>query len=85
LPGRGWRAPPHGFDFHNPADIRRSRLYRLDVVSAEAAGRQPGAADLAVPVLAATPRIQDVPVYLEGVGSVRALNNVLVRAQVDGN
>jgi multidrug efflux system membrane fusion protein len=40
--------------------------------------------DLAVPVLAATPRIQDVPVYLEGVGSVRALNNVLVRAQVDG-
>ena len=40
--------------------------------------------DLAVPVLAATPRIQDVPVYLEGVGSVRALNNVLVRSQVDG-
>src|SRR6201991_4805305 len=40
--------------------------------------------DLAVPVLAASPRILDVPVYLDGVGSVRALNNVLVRAQVDG-
>src|SRR4051794_4459226 len=40
--------------------------------------------DLPVPVLAATPRVQDVPVYLEGVGSVRALNNVLVRSQVDG-
>ena len=40
--------------------------------------------DLAVPVLAATPRIQDVPVYLDGVGAVRALNNVLVRSQVDG-
>jgi multidrug efflux system membrane fusion protein len=40
--------------------------------------------DLAVPVLAATPRVQDVPVYLEGVGAVRALNNVLVRSQVDG-
>ncbi|ABD88108.1 efflux RND transporter periplasmic adaptor subunit [Rhodopseudomonas palustris] len=40
--------------------------------------------DLAVPVLAATPRVQDVPVYLDGVGSVRALNNVTVRAQVDG-
>jgi multidrug efflux system membrane fusion protein len=40
--------------------------------------------DLPVPVLAATPRVQDVPVYLEGVGSVRALNNVVVRAQVDG-
>jgi multidrug efflux system membrane fusion protein len=40
--------------------------------------------DLPVPVLAATPRIQDMPVYLDGVGSVRALNNVLVRSQVDG-
>jgi multidrug efflux system membrane fusion protein len=43
-----------------------------------------GPPDLPVPVLAATPRIQDVPVYLDGVGSVRALNNVLVRSQVDG-
>jgi multidrug efflux system membrane fusion protein len=40
--------------------------------------------DLPVPVLAAMPRIQDVPVYLDGVGAVRALNNVLVRPQVDG-
>ena len=38
----------------------------------------------AVPVLAATPRIEDVPVYLDGVGTVRALNTVTVRAQVDG-
>ena len=48
------------------------------------AANRGGRPDLAVPVLAATPRIQDVPVYLDGVGSVRALNNVLVRAQVDG-
>ena len=40
--------------------------------------------DLPVPVLAATPRVQDVPVYLDSVGSVRALNTVVVRAQVDG-
>ncbi|MDB5617427.1 efflux RND transporter periplasmic adaptor subunit [Tardiphaga sp.] len=40
--------------------------------------------DMTVPVLAATPKIQDVPVYLDGVGSVKALNNVTVRAQVDG-
>src|SRR3954462_627030 len=40
--------------------------------------------DLPVPVLAATPRILDVPVYLDGVGAVRALNNVTVRSQVDG-
>src|SRR5881394_4055500 len=43
-----------------------------------------GRPDLPVPVLAATPSIQDVPVYLDGVGAVRALNNVIVRSQVDG-
>ena len=50
----------------------------------QAANRNGLPKDLPVPVLAATPRIQDVPVYLDGVGSVRALNNVIVRAQVDG-
>lgn len=40
--------------------------------------------DLAVPVLAATPKVEDVPVYLDGVGMVRALNTVTVRTQVDG-
>ncbi|KIZ39525.1 MULTISPECIES: efflux RND transporter periplasmic adaptor subunit [Rhodopseudomonas] len=40
--------------------------------------------NLTVPVLAATPKVEDVPVYLDGVGAVRALNNVTVRAQVDG-
>ena len=37
-----------------------------------------------MPVLAATPATKDVPVYLEGVGTIRALNTVTVRAQVDG-
>jgi multidrug efflux system membrane fusion protein len=50
----------------------------------QAASRGARPPDLPVPVLAATPRIQDVPVYLDGVGAVRALNNVLVRSQVDG-
>src|ERR1700716_2912296 len=48
------------------------------------AANRGGRPDLPVPVLAATPRIQDVPVYLDAVGAVRALNNVLVRSQVDG-
>lgn len=47
-------------------------------------GRFQGPPNAAVPVLAATPRIEDVPVYLDGVGTVRALNTVTVRAQVDG-
>src|ERR1700722_13551573 len=50
----------------------------------QAANRRGGRPALTVPVLAATPRIQDVPVYLDGAGAARALNNVLVRSQVDG-
>jgi multidrug efflux system membrane fusion protein len=51
------------------------------VPSKPVANRHP---NVAVPVLAARPRTEDVPVYLEGVGSVRALNTVTVRPQVDG-
>ncbi|MBY0380722.1 MAG: efflux RND transporter periplasmic adaptor subunit [Xanthobacteraceae bacterium] len=48
------------------------------------AGTQHTRPDLAIPVLAASPKIEDVPVYLDGVGTVKALNTVTVRAQVDG-
>jgi len=37
-----------------------------------------------VAVIAKDTEVADVPVYLEGVGSVRALNTATVRAQVDG-
>ncbi|WP_338049105.1 efflux RND transporter periplasmic adaptor subunit [Rhodoplanes elegans] len=40
--------------------------------------------DMAVPVLAATAKTADVPVYYDGVGTTRALNIVTVRSQVDG-
>ena len=43
-----------------------------------------GGADNAVPVLAMPARRADVPVYLEGVGTARALNTVTVRPQVEG-
>src|SRR5215213_11377246 len=38
----------------------------------------------AVPVLAIDARSADVPVYLDGVGTARALNTVTVKPQVDG-
>ena len=44
----------------------------------------PNLRNLPVPVLATTPQTKDVPVYLEGVGTIRALNTVTVRAQVEG-
>ena len=37
-----------------------------------------------VPVIAAATSLADVPVYRDGVGTVRALNTVTVRAQVEG-
>ena len=37
-----------------------------------------------VPVLATAARTADVPVYLDGVGTVKALNTVTVSSQVDG-
>ncbi|MBX9829769.1 MAG: efflux RND transporter periplasmic adaptor subunit [Xanthobacteraceae bacterium] len=37
-----------------------------------------------VPVIAVLTRRADVPVYLDGVGTVRALNTVTVKPQVDG-
>jgi multidrug efflux system membrane fusion protein len=37
-----------------------------------------------VPVLVAAVRKDDVPVYLDGIGTIKALNTVTVRAQVDG-
>jgi multidrug efflux system membrane fusion protein len=43
-----------------------------------------GPRELPVPVLAATAKIADVPVYLDGVGTTKALNTVTVRPQVDG-
>ncbi|MFL5071817.1 MAG: efflux RND transporter periplasmic adaptor subunit [Xanthobacteraceae bacterium] len=43
-----------------------------------------GAPDAPVPVLAAQAKLADVPVYLDGVGTIKALNTVTVRPQVDG-
>jgi multidrug efflux system membrane fusion protein len=40
--------------------------------------------DLPVPVLAAAAMTADVPVYLDGVGTTRALNTVTVKPQVEG-
>jgi multidrug efflux system membrane fusion protein len=37
-----------------------------------------------VPVRATVARSQDVPIYLDGVGTARALNTVLVKPQVEG-
>ena len=47
-------------------------------------GHTRGADEGAIPVIAAEARTADVPVYLEGVGTVQAFNTVTVHSQVDG-
>jgi multidrug efflux system membrane fusion protein len=47
-------------------------------------GRGRGGGEGPVPVLAVAAKRADVPIYLGAVGTVRALNTVTVRAQVDG-
>ncbi len=47
-------------------------------------GNNADAGGAAVPVLVAKSIASDVPVYIEGVGTVKPLNSVLVRTQVDG-
>lgn len=44
----------------------------------------PALAQVAVPVSTAKAAMQDVPIYLTGLGTVQALNSVQVRARVDG-
>lgn len=46
--------------------------------------QQPAAQAPAVPVTVGTAARQDVPVWQRGIGTVQALNTVLVRARVDG-
>ena len=47
-------------------------------------GGRRGQQDGPVPVVVAAAQVADVPVYLRGVGSARALNTVTVKPQVDG-
>ena len=51
---------------------------------AQRPGGRGGSADRAVPVLAAAASLADVPVYLDGIGTTKALNTVTVRPQVEG-
>ncbi|KAF2990680.1 efflux RND transporter periplasmic adaptor subunit [Methylocystis sp. MJC1] len=55
-----------------------------DKSSADQADGRRGRGDAIVTVTTAQTRIQDVPVTIDAVGTVQALNSVVIRTQVDG-
>jgi membrane fusion protein, multidrug efflux system len=59
------------------------RIHQTRQAAAEkAAGPQRGGQS--VPVIAGVAQQKDVPIYLDGLGTIQALNTVTVRARVDG-
>lgn len=61
--------------------------HRLPTASAQTAGsgrRGVINPNIAVPILAVTAKKQDVPIYLDGLGTAQASATVTVKAQVDG-
>lgn len=58
------------------------QMYFAPPAGPQAARRGQGAQP--TPVIVSTSRLADVPVYIEGVGTARPLNTVVVRPQVDG-
>lgn len=60
-------------------------MLRPGTVTTQTQRGRPGMGDSPpVPVLAAVAQRQDVPIYLDGLGTVQAFNQVQVRPQVDG-
>ncbi len=61
---------------------RRHRA--LASTSPTSGGGRLGVANLPVPIVPGTVEQKDVPIYLDGLGTVQAFNTVLVRSRVDG-
>lgn len=67
-----------------PVDVARVRALVAALPWVAAPAATPPRAAAPVPVSIAKAKIEDVPVYLSGIGAVQAYNTVSVRSRVDG-
>jgi multidrug efflux system membrane fusion protein len=67
-----------------PIEVARMRSLVTALPWVNAAPAQPPRAIAPVPVSLATAHVEDVPIYLSGIGAVQAYNTVSVRSRVDG-
>jgi multidrug efflux system membrane fusion protein len=58
--------------------------YAVRTPQRQQGGGRFGGGEGPVPVLAVAAKLADVPIYIDGVGTTKALNTVTVRSQVDG-
>jgi len=61
-----------------------SRHHRAQTTAGNSAGARSGSANLPVPVIPGVVTKQDVPIYLDGLGTVQAFNTVSIRSRVEG-
>ena len=74
-----------GFWYYRSSDSKKAAdAAAAPATGGKAGGRGPGAGNFSVPVVVAAATKGDLPVYLNGLGTVTPLNTVTVRSRVDG-
>src|SRR3989454_10127189 len=73
-----------GFWYYRASRSKAAQDAAAPAAPGKGAGRGPGGANFSVPVVVAATTKGDLPVYLNGLGSVTPLNTVTVRSRVDG-
>jgi multidrug efflux system membrane fusion protein len=73
-----------GFWYYRSSHARDEQSAGAPPAPGKGAGRGPGSSNFSVPVVVASTLQGDLPVYLNGLGTVTPLSTVTVRSRVDG-